>query len=392
MNQAKGKSPKINVLVAADHGGYNGNIAGIGRNLSYILPNIDKNRFNLFLVILRDDGSLKARLAGTGIKIFHLKRKKFDPFILVELINIIKKENIHLLHLYQYGCSNFGRLAGKIMGVPTILNIDDLNYNYPWYQWIADRILRWANEYVIAVSEAVKNSGKKVRALDPDKIIVIPNAISDDHLKHLEQKECCELKKHWGIKEKFLIVGTITRLNDVKGNDILLEAAKIVLKTIPNTLFVFVGDGPLMEEMLNITKKFNIEDNVLFTGYQKDVSDFLSIFDVKVIASNSEGFPLACLEAMIMGKAMVATEVDGLKEILNHGVTGILVPPQNPEAMAEKIIYLLQSEHERKRLGTNALNESRRFTVDSHMKIREKVYEKAIKISRNSTKQRYAYD
>jgi glycosyltransferase involved in cell wall biosynthesis len=93
-----------------------------------------------------------------------------------------------------------------------------------------------------------------------------------------------------------------------------------------------------------------------------------------------------------MGKAMVATELDGLKEILNHGVTGILVPPQNPEAMAEKIIYLLQSEHERKRLGTNALNESRRFTVDSHMKIREKVYEKAIKISRNSTKQRYAYD
>lgn len=388
MNHTREKSPKINVLVAIDHGGYDGNIAGIGRNLSYMLPNIDKNRFNIFLVILRDDGSLITRLAGTGIKILHLKRKKFDPFTLIEFIKIIKKENIHLLHIHQYASSNFGRLAGKIMRVPTILNIDDLNYNYPWYQWIADRLLKWANDYVIAVSEAVKDSGTNVRVFDPNKIIVIPNAISTGHLKHLDPKECSKLKKHWELKEEYQIVGTITRLHDVKGNDILLRAAKIVLQTLPNTHFVIVGDGPLLEELLNIAKNLNIENSVFFTGYQEDVAGFLSIFDIKVISSNTEGFSFTRLEAMIMGKAVIATDVDGLKEILKHGENGLLVPPQNPEVMAEKIIYLLQNEQERKRLGANAFDESQKFTMDAHMKMREAVYEKAIVRSKDPEKKR----
>jgi glycosyltransferase involved in cell wall biosynthesis len=384
MNHNSNKSQKINILVAIDHGGYNGDLAGIGRNLSYTLPNINKKRFNIFLVILGDDGSLKARLAGTDIKIFHLKRKKFDPFILVELMNIIKRENIHLLHLYQYACSDFGRLAGKIMHVPAIVNINDLNYNYPWYQGIADRLLKWSNGYVIAVSEAVKNSGAKVRALDPNKIFVIYNAILTDHLTRPNPIECRELKKHWGISQECQIVGTITRLHDVKGNDILLKSAKIVLQTLPNTHFVIVGDGPLKEQLQKSAKKLGIDQNITFTGHKKNVADLLAIFDVKVIASHTEGFSLAMVEAMAMEKAVIATAVGGIKEILREGENGLLVPPKNPEALAEKILYLLQNEHERNRLGTNAFNESQKYNMASHSKKREAVYEKVLALSQHT--------
>ncbi len=392
MNHTQGKPHRINILVATDHGGYNGNIAGIGRNLSYKLPHINKKRFNIILVILRDDGSLKARLAGTGIKIYHLHRKKFDPFILIEFIKIIKKENIHLLHLYQYACSNFGRLAGKITGVPTILHAGDLNYYYPWYQWLADRFLAKATDHVIAVSESAKSSYAKIRAIDPNKIIVIPNAVPTGHLKHLGSDECLKLKKQWGLKEECQIVGTITRLHDVKGNDILLKAAQLVLQTLPDTHFVIVGDGPLMDQLKKNACMLKIDRNVTFTGYQKDVAGLLSIFDVKVIASNTEGFSLALVEAMVMGKAVVATAVGGINEILKDNENGLLVPPQHPKAMADKIIHLLQNDPERKRLGECALNDSQRFNMAIHMKMREAFYEKAIAVSQNLTEKRHSYD
>lgn len=368
------KQNTIKLLIVIDHGGYNGKIAGIGRNLSYILPHIDKTRFKVFLSILRDDGSLLKRLDGTGIKVLLLKRKKFDPRTLYDLIRIIKTEHIDLLHLYQYASSNFGRIAGKLTGIPTILNADDTNYDYPWYQRTADRILKNTTNCVIAVSESVKEACGKIRKIDPSKIIVIPNAVSQDHLKHLNDQSQIKFKKNLGIEESGNIVGTITRLHTVKGNDILLHAAGTVLQTLPNTYFIIVGDGPLMNSYINTVKNIGIADKVIFCGYQDNVPAFLSIFDVMVIASSTEGFSLALLEAMIMEKAVVATNIGGIREILRHEVSGMLVPPRDPKSMAEKIIYLLQHKTKRQRLGIEARKISRCYSMERHVKMRENLY------------------
>ncbi|MFZ2630627.1 MAG: glycosyltransferase [Desulfosalsimonadaceae bacterium] len=366
---------KINLLVVTDHGGYQGKIAGVGRNLSYTLPHLDPTRFNIVLAILRDDGSLKKRLDDTGIKVIHLNRKKFDPRTLYDLIKIIRKEKTDLLHLYQYASSNFGRIAGKLAGIPAILHAGDLNYDYPWYQRVADHFLKKITDRVIAISESAKASYVQVRGIDPDKITVIQNAVSLDRFNGLTEDNRRELKRKLGIPETCDIVGTVTRLHAVKGNDILLRAAEMVLKTLPDTYFVIVGDGPLRRELTDSAKKMGIDGHVIFAGYQENVADFLSVFDVKVMASNTEGFSLALLEAMTMGKAIVATKVGGMREILSDGVTGLMVPPRNPEAMAEKIIHLLTHPEEREKLGAKAFKKSRQYSIERHMKMREKVYE-----------------
>ena len=377
MNRIKEKSEKINILIAADHVGYKGNLAGVGRYLTYIIPNLDKKRFNIILIILRNDSSLKNRFEGTGIKIVILRRKKYDPYTFIKFINIIKKENVHILHLHQYASSNFGRLAGKMTGIPTILHVHDLSYNYSWIQWIADRLLKKTTNYVFAVSEAVKLSCSRTRAVDLNKIFVIPNAVPAYRFQHLDQEKCQAQRRRWGLNTECHIVGTLTRFHEVKGNEFLLKAARNVLKALPNTYFVLVGDGPLMQKLKENTIELGIQHNVIFTGYQEDVVGLMSIFDVNVIASNTEGCSLSLLEAMVMGKATVATEVGGIREILRQGVTGILIPPQNPQAMAEKIIYLLQNEQEREIIGANAYRESTRYTLDSHIKTLENVYREA---------------
>jgi glycosyltransferase involved in cell wall biosynthesis len=372
------KEKKINILVVIDHGGFNGNMAGVGRNVSYILPHIDQTRFRIFIAILRDDGSLKSRLKDTGIKIYHLKRKKFDPRTLYDLIEIIRSEKIDLLHLYQYASSNFGRIAGRLMGIPVILHAGDLNYDYPWYQGIADRVLKHATNHVIAVSESAKASYVNVRKIDPSKIKVVPNAVSKDGLTMLSPEQFREFKKKLNLAEGFSIVGTVTRLHEVKGNEVLLQAARIVLKKLPETYFIIVGDGPLKNKLKERAVAWGIEKNIIFTGYQNNISDFLSIFDVKVIASNTEGFSLALLEAMAMGKAIVATEVGGIREILKNGATGMLVPPQNSSAMAEKIVFLLQHPEERNKYGAAAQEESRKYSLERHVGMRQNVYKQTV--------------
>ena len=376
------KDMKINLLIVTDHGGYYGKIAGVGRILSYILPNIDSERFHVALVILREDGSLEKRIAGSAIEIIHLKRKKFDPRTLFDLIKIIRTKKIDLLHLYQYGSSNFGRIAGMLTGIPIILHAGDLNYDYPWYQMVIDRILRKTTDYVLASSEAVKKSCAEIRGIDSSKIVVIPNAISTDDFECLNTEGCRYLKRSLGLREEWNIVGTVTRLHAVKGNDILLRAAEIVLNILPDTYFVIVGDGPLKMELTDTARKLGIAKNVIFVGYQENIGKYLSIFDVMAITSNSEGFSLALLEAMTMGKAIVATSIGGMKELLEHGISGKMVPPRDPEALASELISLLKHPEDRKKFGSRAYEASRRYSLDRHMHMRQNIYIDALALKR----------
>ncbi len=370
------KNRKINVLVAADHAGYQGRLAGVGRYLLNILPRLDRNCFNIILIVLRDTASLKSELKKEGIKLIHLNRKKFDPSTLYDFVKIIRRERIRILHLHQYGTSNFGRIAGKLLGVPTILHAHGPDLNYPIYQWIADRLLAKQTHCALAVSEAVKEECVKNRAIKPHKIIVIPNAIPIENFKHWSPARCQALKSRWNIPPSAPIVGTITRFHEEKGNHYLLEAAAEILQVLPDAYFLFVGDGPLYGQLKQLARKLRIEHNVIFTGFQRDVVGMLSIFDVKAIVSNAEGYSQVLLEAMAMGKAVVATEVGGIKEILKHGETGLLVPARDSHSMTEKIIFLLQNEQERVRLGANAQRGSHQFAIHKHVRNLERQYEK----------------
>jgi glycosyltransferase involved in cell wall biosynthesis len=320
---------------------------------------------------------LEAELKNDRIKMIHLGQKKFDPRTLIDFVKIIREKEIHILHLHQYASSNFGRLAGKITGIPSILHAHGPDWHYPWYQWIADRLLAGQMDCVLAVSNAVREECVRNRAISREKIVVITNGIPLDCLKPLSRDRRQTMRGDWNIPLDSRIVGTITRLHQEKGNHYLLEAAAEVLKVFPGCYFLIVGDGPLSRELKQHALSLGVGQHVIFTGFQKDVGGMLSLFDIMVIASISEGFPQALLEAMVMGKAVVATEVGGIGEILRHGEAGFLVPPRDPQALAGGIIHLLANECDRARLADKAQEESRKYSLDTHLKILEGIYERA---------------
>ena len=150
------------------------------------------------------------------------------------------------------------------------------------------------------------------------------------------------------------IVGIVGRLDHVKGHDLFLDAAADVLRTLPDTQFLVLGSGDLLEELQTKAESLGIAANVQFLGHRKDILDIVQQLDVYVSASISEGMSLAIMEAMSVGRAIVATNVGGVAEQLEDDVSGILVPSGQVAPMADALVRLLSDDQRRDSLGANA--------------------------------------
>jgi glycosyltransferase involved in cell wall biosynthesis len=371
-------SGRRNVLWVVDHLGYGELMHGPGKYYLNMIPMFTTTRFNLTLCVLRGLPHLYSSLEKRGFKVYHLQKGKFNPFTLQCLLKIIRTENISLIHTHGYGSANFGRVAGILMRLPTIIGAYDEDPYYPWYQRLSDYVLNTSTSKAIAVSEAVKKSCIKKRRIPASKILVMHTGISPDLFEKSNEQQTMGVKESYQIMSNHFVVGTLSRLRQEKGITYLIQAIPTVLQAIPNTYFFIAGDGPLLNELTHLANRLGVSDRVIFAGFCKDAKAILSIFDIKVLASITEGFSAAIQEAMAMQKPIVATDVGGTTEMIKDGVTGLLVPPKDPNAMAQKIIYLLQRRDERDRLATAAYKESRKWGLDVLVKDLERLYEEVL--------------
>jgi glycosyltransferase involved in cell wall biosynthesis len=371
-------SNKINVLWLVDHLGYKGFMHGAGKYYLNSIPYFNKEKFNVTMCVLRGRDNLTKQFEEKGINTVHLGRGKIDPRTLFDLTKLVRNKNINLIHCHGYGSANFGRLTKIFTGIPVIIHAHDDDRYYPWHQMLADRFLKKYIDQAIAVSEAVRVSGIEKRKIPAERIIAMHNGIPLTEFQMLQPDEVIAEKKHLGISQGTNIIGTIAKLREEKGVEYLIKAIPDVLKVFPDSVFVIVGDGYLRNDLENLSKDLNIINNVKFLGYCEKVSNILSTFDIKVLPSLTEGFGLVIVEAMTMGKPIIATQVGGLKEILKDGETCLFVPPGNPGILAEKIIYLLQHKDEAKRLGDRAKVESKKYDINLHDQKLEELYEKIL--------------
>lgn len=375
---------KVNVLWLVDHLGYDGFMHGAGKYYLNTVPLFDKNKFNITLCILRERDSLIKHFEDLEIRVYHLGRGKLDPATLFDIIKLVKKEKINLIHAHGYGSANFGRLAGIFSGIPTIVHAHDEDSYYPWYQGLTDFFLSGSTDRAIAVSESVRESCIKKRKIAEDRVLTMYNGIPLERFKMPESEEIEKEKKLLGINLNSRVIGTIAKLREEKGIEYLLKSVPGVLEIFPSTLFLIVGDGPLRRELESLSRQLKIDQNVVFVGYYDDVPKILSIFEVKVLPSITEGFGLVVVEAMAMGKPIIATNVGGVKEIIEDKKNGLLVPPKDPRALAEKIIHLLKNEDEAKRLGMRAKEESKKYDINFYVRALEKNYLELVLPSKNN--------
>jgi glycosyltransferase involved in cell wall biosynthesis len=175
----------------------------------------------------------------------------------------------------------------------------------------------------------------------------------------IERATLNDLRQELGIPQESRLIGMVGHINEAKGVPDFINAAALIRDLHPESRFIVVGaplatNKRLFEDVKGLIKSQKLQDQVILTGRRNDVSELLAMFDVFVMPSLYEACPISLLEAMSMAKPIVATDVGGIPQLVRNGVQGLLCPPNNPAALAERILSLLDNPAEGKRLGLEA--------------------------------------
>jgi glycosyltransferase involved in cell wall biosynthesis len=348
---------------------------GVKRLFSWMIPRFDPTRFRVSLVSLRKRDLSEEPLEALGIDITYLERSKFDPRTLGALLKVIDRQAIDLLHLHGYGATTFGRLAAARRRLPTILHEHANLTRTPWFQKVADRLLAPFTDIAIAVSRSTADFVIQVRQLSPAVVKVVYLGVPiDEFSRQRAPEEIASARRELGIGTGDFCAGTITRLHDSKGNSYLVDAAAQVVRHRPHARFVLVGEGPLRADLEAQAARVGLGDRFRFAGFHRDTARALSAFDVSVFPSLWEGTPLTAFEALAMGKPIVATDADGLLDILTGGEDAVIVPKRDANALADAIVWTIDHPEERARLGTAAAVTGRRYDVALFVRKMERLY------------------
>jgi glycosyltransferase involved in cell wall biosynthesis len=360
-------------------------IKGLGRGgaerlLESSIPYFNRTVYDYEVVyFLPHKNDVVPVLKQANIPVFCVNIKfPLDILGLWRLQSLLRERRPDILHIHLPYAGILGRVAGRMAGVKNIVYTEhNIMEKYHPLTRLFNLATYSMNNIAIAVSEEVKHSMERYRLSKHTRHIVIKNGI-DLVANDVPGDAIIKTREALGIPATYKIVGNVAHIRPEKGHEYLLQAAKIVVDRYPEITFVIVGREKTSGEIKRlegIAKELGIKQNVIFTGFRQDVAALVSIFDVFVLSSLAEGLPLALLEAMVRGKPPVATAVGGIPEVIEDGVNGLLVPPKDPQAIATKIIQLLEDQDLRVSISANAVRTVKeRFGIQEMIKKVEAVY------------------
>ncbi len=300
------------------------------------------------------------------------------------LIKIMRHEYPHIVHTHTSKAGILGRWAAFFAGVPIIIHTPHGHVFWGYFGGlktafyiILEKITAFITDKIIALTEQEKNDHLHFRIASGDKFSVVHSGIKLDRFSNLSVDPAA-MRRKLGIFEGDLVVGTVGRLTAVKGHKYLIEAAGNILDARPNTTFVFLGDGELSEDLKKMASRFGLEKKVKFLGWRPDVAEMMSAFDLFVLPSINEGMGRVLVEAMALGKPIVASDIGGIPDLVVHGINGFLVPPGDVGSLSATIINLIERPDKMREMGDNGKKRAPDFSADAMVKKIDKLYEEML--------------
>jgi glycosyltransferase involved in cell wall biosynthesis len=367
------------VLHVCDKFGVAGSsIHGVSRLFSWWFPRYDPARFTVSLCGLKRPEPASRLLEDQGIPVRHLGRGRFDPRILGDLVRVAREKRAAILHVHGYAAADFGRIAARRVGAGLVLHEHFADPRMPAYQGLADRLLSRLTDRAIAVSGSTRDFLVRERHVPASRVRLIWNGAPLAEFAPVAPEAALAMRRELGLPAESPVVGSIGRLSEQKGHRYLLDAAARVRAQRQDARFLIVGDGDQMEALRRQAEALGIASSVVFAGHRTEVRALLGALDVFCISSTYEGTPLALFEAMAAGKAIVSTAVDGCREVLEDGVTGLLVPPRDPGALSVALLRCLDDTDLRVSLAKRAREASVRYDINACVAQMQDLYDEVL--------------
>jgi glycosyltransferase involved in cell wall biosynthesis len=307
-----------------------------------------------------------------------------NPFLLARLFKIIRAERIDIVHGQGARAEFYARLASGLSRNSEYVSTVAMpveGYDVGKFQREVYRFFdRFSDRYVdrfIVVSDSLKERMISQHAIPAEKIARIYNGIEIDFYNPDEQEDRrAKIREELSLDNDVLLVGAIGRLVWQKGFEYFLQCIPDVLGICSRIKFLLVGEGPLRRPLEDLSKRLRIEPFIIFTGQRNDIRDVLAALDIIVIPSVLEGFPMITLEAMAMGKPIIATRINGTKEQIKNGKEGLLVASQSPAELTRAIGRIIGDSLLASSLGNAARQRvTTEFSVQQMIEATIKVYD-----------------
>lgn len=332
-------------------------VGGTELNAVRTAERLDRRRFAVSVMCIRDSGPLMARYKAAGIPVHTFPMKSLLGLEAMQqaarLIQFLRRERTEVVHSHDAYTSVYGTLCARLAGVPGVIAS-----RRSWYSpHLKGRILR-ANRLAYRFADRiVANSPSVSRLVETDagvpasRIITIPNFLDPQAFEPIAPADRRRMLDEIGVPEDAFVVGIVARLSPVKDHATLLRAIASVRDQIPALHCVLVGDGPERAAIEALAKSLEIADIVHLAGERAQPPNLHGLFDVSVLCSTSEAFPNSVLEAMAAARPVVATDVGGTPDAIRQGTTGLLVRPSDPSRLADALLRLYNEPALRPKLG-----------------------------------------
>jgi glycosyltransferase involved in cell wall biosynthesis len=359
---------------------------GAQRQLLELVKGLNKERFSPIVLSLNPGGVMEEEFKQVpGLKLICLKRNNRLDVLgnLLRVARIIRREKANVVQPFLTPATFYGLLAAMVSGTPVKIVTERASagrsktgFGYRLYLKAEDMLSRRA-DWAVANSKAGAEFLVQ-RGINVARVKVIYNGLNLDRLT-ASQESIEQVRRRLNVPPGGKVVGMMARMFPQKRHDIFLRAAAIVSAEIPETRFALVGDGPLKDSLEALSRELGIASRVTFLGEQRDVAPYVSAFDIATHISEAEGCSNSILEAMALGKPVVATDVGGNRELIDNGETGILVP-MDENAAAKAIIYLIYDHDAALKIAQKAMNKSLNdFSMTNMVKQYESLCEQALR-------------
>jgi glycosyltransferase involved in cell wall biosynthesis len=350
---------KIKVLEMIDKS----SLGGGQIHLLTLCRGLDKTRIEAS-VCARGGGPLEEEIRREGIRFLPVSfGKKTGWKSAGEIARVLAIEKFDIVHTHGGVAGFFGRRAAGKAGTPVIIHtlhgIHYLHYRNPMLKYLhilLERHFSRKTDAVVFVSDADFAAGRRFRLSAGAKMRLIKNGIEVPPPPTADSKRAQE---EWRTKLGLVppVVGTVARLHRQKGVEYMLRAAPEILRHRPEAKIVIIGGGPLEKALRLKAAEMGLDRRVQLLGERTDARTILDLFDVFVLPSLWEGLSLALLEAAARGKPIIATDIDGTREVIRNGETGILVPPKDPAKLSEAVLRVLGDPGLAAKIGESARRE-----------------------------------
>jgi glycosyltransferase involved in cell wall biosynthesis len=352
--------------------------AGGERYLLALATELDRKRFRLSVVV-PDDGPLVERLHALDIETARvpLNQRLVSPRTFLDLVRALQRLRPAIVQSHGARSNVYTRLAARYAGVPIVLStVHNSLFDYDVPGWrrtlyvLAERLTSGLADRILAVSEAIARDLVERYRIDAARTVVVRNGI--DAWAFRPGRARGAVRAELGIADGRRVIVMAGRMTPQKGWDVLLEAAGRLAAVRADLAWVLVGDGPLRPALTRRANELAIAAH--FTGARADMADLLGCADVVVLASRSEGLPFTLLEAMALGRPVVATRVGGVPEVVEDGRSGRLVAREDPAALASAVAAVVDSPEAAAMGACGRARVEACFTLDAMVRAVERVY------------------